>query len=126
MREADHMSRLGVLVAAFVTLVAASPAVAARTVSVPRKASIVLRGEARGDLAGGSVARAGDVNGDGRGDVIVGAPLADPRGRRDAGSAYVVFGGKKYGRVRLGALGTIGFRIDGAVPNPRTFHPGRG
>ena len=103
------MSRLGVLVAAFVTLVAASPAVAARTVNVPRKASIVLRGEARGDLAGGSVARAGDVNGDGRGDVIVGAPLADPVGRSNAGAAYVVFGGGRRGRLDLGKLGARGF-----------------
>ena len=83
----------------------------------------MLTGEKRSDLAGASVAAAGDVNGDGRADVLVGAPLADPLGRRDAGSAYVVFGGTR-GRVRLGALGARGFRIDGAVPRPRTFHPG--
>jgi FG-GAP repeat len=114
------------LLIAVVVAFAMPAAAAGRTVDVPRRASIVLEGEHRGDLAGASVARAGDVNGDGRGDVIVGASLADPRGRRDAGAAYVVFGGKGSGRVRLGALGTIGFRIDGAVPNPRTFHPGRG
>jgi len=75
----------------------------------------VLLGEHTADLAGASVAPAGDVNGDGRADVIVGAPLADPRGRPDAGSAYVVFGGGPRGRLRLGALGARGFRIDGAV-----------
>jgi hypothetical protein len=95
------------------------------TVNVPRSASIVLRGEDRRDLAGASVARAGDVNGDGRGDVIVGAPLADPFGRRDAGAAYVVFGGSGRGRVDLGALGERGFRIAGAIPIPRERHPGR-
>ena len=121
------MSHLRVLlVAILATLVADPAAMAARSVNVPRRASMVLQGEERGDLAGASVASAGDVNGDGRGDVIVGAPLADTRGRRDAGSAYVVFGGKKYGGQRLGALGTLGFRIDGAVTLPRTFHPGRG
>jgi hypothetical protein len=110
-------------VAILATLGLAAPA-AAVTMNVPRSASIVLRGEDRGDLAGGSVARAGDVNGDGRGDVIVGAPLADPFGRRDAGAAYVVFGGAR-GRIDLGALGPRGFRIAGAIPIPRERHPGR-
>ncbi|MGZ8634225.1 MAG: hypothetical protein ACXWZZ_10300 [Solirubrobacteraceae bacterium] len=101
----------------------AATVAAASTVDVRARAALVLTGERRSDLAGASVAAAGDVNGDARGDVIVGAPLADPRGRRDAGSAYVVFGGAR-GRVGLGALGARGFRIDGAVPRPRTFHPG--
>jgi len=110
------------LIAAVVVL--ALPATApGRSVEVPRRAAMVLQGEHRDDLAGASVARAGDVNGDGRGDVIVGAPLADARGRRDAGSAYVVFGGKQRGRVRLGELGPFGFRIDGAVSRPSTHRP---
>jgi FG-GAP repeat len=113
-----------ILIAILATLGLAAPA-AAVTVNVPRSASIVMRGEDRGDLAGASVARAGDVNGDGRGDVIVGAPLADPFGRRDAGAAYVVFGGGPRGRVDLGALGERGFRIAGAVPIPRERHLGR-
>ncbi len=98
----------------------ALPAIAAaRTIDVPRRASITLQGERPGDLAGASVAPAGDVNGDGRADVIVGAPRADPLGRVDAGSAYVVFGGGPRGMVRLGDLGTGGFRIDGAPLPPR-------
>jgi FG-GAP repeat protein len=114
------------LLIAVVAALTVPAAAAGRTVDVPRQASIMLEGENRGDLAGASVARAGDVNGDGRGDVIVGAPLADPRGRSDAGSAYVVFGSRKGGRVRLGALGRLGFRIDGAVTPPSTRHRGRG
>ncbi|MDX1570070.1 MAG: integrin alpha [Xanthomonadales bacterium] len=39
-----------------------------------------------------SVSGAGDVNGDGIGDVIVGAWFADPGGASDAGESYVVFG----------------------------------
>ena len=44
------------------------------------------------DSSGFSVAGAGDVNGDGIDDLIVGAPGADPDGRYDAGESYVVFG----------------------------------
>jgi hypothetical protein len=48
---------------------------------------IRIDGAAAGDGVGGSVA-AGDVNGDGRADVLVGGPY----GRRNSGSAFVVFG----------------------------------
>jgi hypothetical protein len=66
------------------------------------------------DEAGTSVAGAGDVNGDGRDDVIVGAPGSNRNSRRDAGAAFVVFGKASSGAVRLSALGKQGFRIDGA------------
>jgi hypothetical protein len=115
------------LAAAAIGLAVAAPAAeAAPKVDVPSRASLVLTGEHSGDLAGASVAPAGDVDGDGRDDVIVGAPLADPRGRHDAGSAYVVRGGGRSGRLSLGDLGARGFRIDGALPRPRSFHPGAG
>ena len=35
---------------------------------------------------------AGDVDGDGIDDLIIGAPSADPNGRDVAGASYVVFG----------------------------------
>ncbi|NES25069.1 MAG: hypothetical protein F6K41_40715, partial [Symploca sp. SIO3E6] len=35
---------------------------------------------------------AGDINGDGIDDLIIGAPNADPNGNSDAGQSYVVFG----------------------------------
>lgn len=38
----------------------------------------------------------GDVNGDGFGDVIVGAYVADPNGER-SGSSYVIFGSRDFG-----------------------------
>ena len=50
-----------------------------------------LSGAAAGDHAGDSVASAGDVNGDGFADVIVGASFADPHGEF-SGASYVVFG----------------------------------
>ncbi len=70
------------------------------------------------DFAGLSVASAGDVNGDGIEDMIVGAPGADPVGRPDAGESYVVFGrtGGFGSAIDLAALdGSNGFRIDGAA-----------
>src|SRR6185369_9375277 len=50
-----------------------------------------LSGVAAFDYSGGSVASAGDVNGDGFADLIVGAHGADPHGSR-SGASYVVFG----------------------------------
>ena len=43
------------------------------------------------DRSGISVSGAGDVNGDGLADFIVGAWLADPGGESAAGESYVVF-----------------------------------
>jgi hypothetical protein len=57
----------------------------------------------------------GDVNGDGRSDVVLGAPWADANGRQDSGSAYVVFGQATRGTVDLAALTGKGFRINGAA-----------
>ncbi|MBL8946441.1 MAG: FG-GAP repeat protein [Myxococcales bacterium] len=50
-----------------------------------------LDGEAATDGSGNSVAIAGDVNGDGVADVIIGAFDADPNGS-SSGRAYIVFG----------------------------------
>ena len=52
----------------------------------------VLTGVQRQDNSGYSVSAAGDVNGDGIGDVIVGARYADMGRDSDAGASYVVFG----------------------------------
>lgn len=49
-------------------------------------------GEGTSDQMGWSVSEAGDVNADGYDDVVVGANLADPGGRYNAGSAYIYSG----------------------------------
>jgi len=48
-----------------------------------------LDGQARGDLFGSSVSGAGDVDGDGRADLIIGAQWADSNSTPDVGSAFV-------------------------------------
>ena len=66
------------------------------------------------DYSGYSVSGAGDFNGDGFDDVIIGAWRADPNGDTDAGESYVVFGKADSASIDLGALGSSGFRIDGS------------
>ena len=70
------------------------------------------------DLSGFSVASAGDVNGDGYTDVLVGANIPDGT----AGNSYVVFGkaGGFDATFALSGLdGNNGFRLDGVSVNDR-------
>lgn len=53
---------------------------------------IILSGESGEDWSGYSVSAAGDVNGDGLDDVLIGAPYADHNNQSGAGEAYIVFG----------------------------------
>ncbi len=78
---------------------------------------LVLNGVNIGDRSGGAVSGAGDVNGDGVADVLVGANLASSL----AGAAYVVFGrdtsmGGNFGAsLELSTLdGGNGFKLSGA------------
>jgi hypothetical protein len=71
------------------------------------------------DRAGSSVSSAGDINGDGFADLIVGAPSADPPVGGDyEGASYVVFGKANWaGTSSLDVAtldGTNGFRLTGA------------
>jgi len=75
----------------------------------------IIQGDAAGDAAGGSVASAGDINGDGLDDLIVGALRGDDGGT-SAGEAYVIYGqtGASRGTLDLTALTAAqGFIIQG-------------
>ncbi len=76
-----------------------------------------LDGAAGGDYSGFSVSAAGDINGDGIDDLIVGAFRADPNGTY-SGSSYVVFGRTTSFAAALalsGLNGSTGFRLDGVA-----------
>ncbi|CAC9572015.1 hypothetical protein, partial [uncultured Gammaproteobacteria bacterium] len=75
----------------------------------------VINGENAYDRSGFSVSTAGDVNGDGLDDLIVGSFEADPSGKSKAGKSYVIFGKINNAEVNLSvvASGTGGFVING-------------
>ncbi|GJM08259.1 MAG: hypothetical protein DHS20C11_05350 [Lysobacteraceae bacterium] len=70
-------------------------------------------GAAAGDQSGFSVSGAGDVNGDGLDDVIIGAPYVEPAGGFRVGASYVIFGKTDEAKVLVDALGDDGFAIHG-------------
>ena len=78
-----------------------------------------IEGIAAGDLAGRAISSAGDVNGDGYDDLIVGALTAN----QGTGAAYVIFGesGGFAPSIDLSTLdGSNGFAILGFQPNSET------
>ncbi len=98
----------------------AAPALAQHAVvelsSLDGSNGFVLNGLEAGDRTGHSVSMAGDVNGDGIDDVLIGANEAEPNGFR-SGASYVVFGSNEVGAsgaVQLSELnGSNGFVING-------------
>jgi hypothetical protein len=66
----------------------------------------VINGASLGDDSGITVSSAGDVNGDGLADLIVGAKFADPNGL-SSGASYVIFGGM-HTPTMVDILGTSG------------------
>ncbi len=81
-----------------------------------------LTGVAAGDRSGSSVSAAGDVNGDGFDDLIIGAYRAAPNGSY-SGASYVVFGkaGGFTANLDLSSLdGSNGFKLTGVAADDRS------
>ena len=86
----------------------------------------MLNGIDESDRSGASVSGAGDVNGDGINDLIIGADLADPNGSL-SGESYVVFGSRNIGSsgsFNLSSLatgnGSTGFVLNGVDAGDRS------
>ena len=122
MRSHDRITAraaLAVLVSLFAS--AAGAAAVRPLATYTGAAGFRIDGAADSDRSGFSVASAGDVNGDGIDDIVIGAIGADPNGS-SSGSAYVVFGTAAgvASPFALSSLdGSNGFRLDGAAADDR-------
>ena len=80
-----------------------------------------LNGENNGDYSGYPVNAAGDINGDGHADLIIGASGYLGLGHNGKGRSYVVFGGPGVGSNGVFNLSTLtgvsGFKLDGESIN---------
>jgi CSLREA domain-containing protein len=86
--------------------------------ALPLAQGFVAAGAGAGDQAGRAVAGAGDVNGDGFADVLLGAPFAGPPGSAGAGEAYLVYGGATAPSASLALSGlgaSDGYELLGAA-----------
>ena len=77
-----------------------------------------LSGHASSDYSGYAVSSAGDFNGDGFADFVIGAEFADPHGT-NSGSTYLIYSAENFSAsIDLTMLnGDSGLRIDGTTPN---------
>jgi hypothetical protein len=76
---------------------------------------MVFAGAASGDMAGAAVSGAGDVDGDGFADFLIGAPGASHGGMTAAGEAYLVLGSSSLpDMIDLGNLGAMGVTVQGS------------
>ena len=103
-------------------------------------AGFKLIGAGDGDRSGNSVSKAGDVNGDGYDDLIIGASHADQRPNNDPlaapyvyGTGYVVFGGAFGGTVTTSGTAAAEILVGGSGNDVLTggggrdvFHAGAG
>jgi hypothetical protein len=72
----------------------------------------IISGEVSGDRLGEDVSNAGDVNGDGKDDLLLIAPEADPEGA-SSGSGYIVYGKETTTTVDLRSMGDRGIEVAG-------------
>jgi hypothetical protein len=80
--------------------------------AINRFGAVFFSAGSAGELGGVAVGAAGDVNHDGVGDFILGAPGVDAPGEPDAGAAYLVYG-SRFPRSRETLLSDIGVTVPG-------------
>ncbi len=69
---------------------------------------VLIKGIGEFDRSGSTVSRAGDIDGDGIDDLVIGARNADPNGI-ESGASYIIFGGSDLPEIlELSALNTTG------------------
>ncbi|MEE2750013.1 MAG: Ig-like domain-containing protein [Myxococcota bacterium] len=83
-------------------------------------AEVLIRGAQAGDAAGGALAAGCDMDGDGRDDLLVGAPGGDIRGS-DAGQVYWLSGLAVEAGVSMD-LGVVGLTIKGETAGDEFGH----
>ncbi len=83
-----------------------------------------INGLTSGDQLGYSVSGIGDINGDGKDDIIVGSPYSSPNSLSNAGQAYVLFGSNSFTSIfDLSTLnGNNGFVINGLSTGNQLGH----
>ena len=84
--------------------------------ATPGSAGITFFGASASDFSGSSVSNAGDVNGDGSDDILIGAGRDEQLGdaRLSAGGSYLIFGNPELPAIiDLGNLGSTGNTING-------------
>ena len=93
-----------------------SEAVDLTSIAAGGGAGFVIQGQGPFDASGSSVSSAGDMNGDGLADLLIGAPRSDPAAGVDAGRSDVVFGKTSTTPVDLSRIaeGIDGIVINGA------------
>ena len=99
---------------------APAPALAQETIDLATDAELTIQGAAADDDSGCSVSGAGDVNGDGIDDLIIGADAADPNGRANAGASYVVFGTDQGFPATIDLATDADLTIQGAAADDRS------
>lgn len=62
-------------------------------------ADVTINGAGAGDQLGRTLSGRTDLNGDAYGDILIGAPMASPGGRLNAGSVYVLLGKSTFSSV---------------------------
>src|SRR5260221_11725376 len=87
----SHMNTHRSLIEPLETRIAPAAVAVLNLSSLDGKTGFKISGEVAGDYSGVSVSAAGDVNGDGFADLLIGAPGAAPNGP-GSGASHVVFG----------------------------------